>query len=1182
MKTRAILTILVLPFAACLGDAPTPLGWTVDTGGPRVVFDLEARPLPEIPLPNDVATRLDPTSPTGRRLNVSERATTQYESRTRQQFNTLDGFGTYTPLTVSFSQPLDLADLRTRHTQNVDFRDDAVFVLNVDKSCKRFGEEVSLDFGSGRFPITLYRRARQELDPAAPSGMRLPREALFTQDGLDPHGTANNLLFEEHHEDLDGDGQLDPGEDEDADGRLDVPNFLDTEACRGLAPRTRTGTVNSYYRPVDYDRCVADNLLSWYERETDTLILRPLWPLEERCTYAVVLTSRLRGADGKAVVSPFVAVHHRDQRLALDPVPGLLARYGLGAADITFAWSFTTGSMTRDLEVLREGLYGSGPFARLATEFPTERVKLWRDEAQAETLLPGTCAAHAMSRFWRVLGEWSANRCALESDLAAIGGIAGGVFEAPNLLVDKDGRATPRYPDDQDESWRMDAERGEAVYGRTNVSFWCALPKEDTSGRCEPGNPRGQPYCRPFPTILYAHGYGGARSEITSGHIGRTTAMGYAMCALDAYGHGLNRLLDVAASTEASFFRGRLEAELGDLGIAGFSDTLMRGRDRDLDNDGAADPGGDMWTSDVFHTRDMVRQTVLEYVQFVRTLRSVDGARRDVDGHLLGDLDGDGRVDLGGASNTIGMWGISLGGIIAGVAAGAEPTLDAVSPNAGGAGLVDVAVRSSQAGVPEAVVMPVMGPFVEGCVAVDEHDRPTPPGVLGRGCFSETLPGGVLEWGYRLSQLNRSLRLKVGTVEGVTAGDEVLLENLVNGESASVRVSGRGAFRTAVAADAMPPIPRRALFAKKDDDREPMVASASTLAALGDRLRLTITRADGRREVIDTFPNEVSYMGTVYPAGLPLVALQEGLGLRRNSPRFRRFLGFASMAIGPADPAAWAVRVRLDRADTSYDPAAPLHHTRVLAMPTAGDVQVPVNTGIALARAGGILGSWLRDPDRFGPEVGWRELFAPHPDHGRSVDQVLIDNFVIEGDPRFQRFGADRVQPNVVFDVDDVSDGRATFTCGNSDWSGQNGENGCSDALRGQEVYFSVPRLSPPLRHQIALDDGTHDAFRVPVLRPAGQHGIYNAQPFRTFDADAFMVNFTTRFLGTRGRAVDHPGGCDCSASRMATYALDGQPSYPSLERACTLADLRVCSPECAAAWGITTPEAVSCVPASQ
>ena len=31
-----------------------------------------------------------------------------------------------------------------------------------------------------------------------------------------------------------------------------------------------------------------------------------------------------------------------------------------------------------------------------------------------------------------------------------------------------------------------------------------------------------------------------------------------------------------------------------------------------------------------------------------------------------GDIDGDGQIDIGGAQNTIGMWGISLGGIISG------------------------------------------------------------------------------------------------------------------------------------------------------------------------------------------------------------------------------------------------------------------------------------------------------------------------------------------------------------------------------------------------------------------------------------------------------------------------------------------------------------------------------------
>ena len=52
------------------GRTSVGLGQTERLGGPRVVWDIEAEPLPEIPLPNDAATRIDPTSPTGRRLNI--------------------------------------------------------------------------------------------------------------------------------------------------------------------------------------------------------------------------------------------------------------------------------------------------------------------------------------------------------------------------------------------------------------------------------------------------------------------------------------------------------------------------------------------------------------------------------------------------------------------------------------------------------------------------------------------------------------------------------------------------------------------------------------------------------------------------------------------------------------------------------------------------------------------------------------------------------------------------------------------------------------------------------------------------------------------------------------------------------------------------------------------------------
>ena len=101
------------------GCAPYPEGLrsTPDGTGPRVIIDWDAQPLPEIPLPNDLATRPDPTSVTGLRLNISEMAETETESRARRKINELVGFGIYAPFTVSFDAPLDLDNIRDRHRE---------------------------------------------------------------------------------------------------------------------------------------------------------------------------------------------------------------------------------------------------------------------------------------------------------------------------------------------------------------------------------------------------------------------------------------------------------------------------------------------------------------------------------------------------------------------------------------------------------------------------------------------------------------------------------------------------------------------------------------------------------------------------------------------------------------------------------------------------------------------------------------------------------------------------------------------------------------------------------------------------------------------------------------------------------------------------------------------------------
>jgi len=191
---NALLTGLCL-LVACAPEVgglnPTP-----DGGGPRIVWDLEALPLPDIPFPNDVATRFDPSSPTGRRLNLSLQAPTSLEVEVRERANTLDGFGTYAPITVSFDAPIDLDDLAERHLENLDPTDDALYLIDVTPESPTYGEPVMVDMGRGFFPLTLKTT-----------------DAYFPND---PRDQGSNLVFESYEEP--------DGVDSDFDGIEDHPN----------------------------------------------------------------------------------------------------------------------------------------------------------------------------------------------------------------------------------------------------------------------------------------------------------------------------------------------------------------------------------------------------------------------------------------------------------------------------------------------------------------------------------------------------------------------------------------------------------------------------------------------------------------------------------------------------------------------------------------------------------------------------------------------------------------------------------------------------------------------------------------------------------------------------------------------------------------------------------------------
>ena len=429
-----LLGVLALALASCVVDtAPDGLRATPEGPGARVVYDLMRRPLAEIPLPNDAATFADPTSRTGRRVNVSLVAPTSMERVARTGLSELEGWGTYAPIWASFEKSpladerlpaLDLDQIRRRMPRgNFELSDDPVYVVNL-----KTGVPMILDMGSGALRMSLR-------DPG-----------LYWAN--DPHAKESNLVFETREEGA-GLTQRDyrPELDTDFDGVLDHPNTYGKEGIDGY-----------------------DNLLTWYERESDSLILRPLLPLEEATEYAVVFTDRLLGSDGRPVLSPFAFVHHAQQRNGAARVRDILsdparANYygdvaGTGLDHVAYLWTFTTQPVHQDLRLLRDGLYGVGPFARFKDEFPA-KMKLLpaagtgpADEEQpAGWQSDPKCAVQAkhplllnlgdpkiLKEFGALLAQFQGggdrDKKALVESFSNISHIAIGEFESPYLIGD--------------------------------------------------------------------------------------------------------------------------------------------------------------------------------------------------------------------------------------------------------------------------------------------------------------------------------------------------------------------------------------------------------------------------------------------------------------------------------------------------------------------------------------------------------------------------------------------------------------------------------------------------------------------------------------------------------------------------------------------------------------------------
>ena len=1224
----AVVTLSAIASSCVMDQAPAGLRVTPSGPGATVRFDLAHKPLPDIPLPNDTATWPDPTSRTGLRINASLIASTNFEQQARDPFAALEGWGTFAPISVSFDVDptyqgyagavLDLANIARRHQgDDYDFADDAIYLVNLTT-----GVPVALDLGAGNFNYTL-----KELGAYWPNDTRVTERNLLV-DTIDETrgGAVTQATFQ-------------PSDDTDFDGVLDVPNLDDPAACPAPDPVCDDAT-NALYGSAAClqkrrvrDRCIADHMLSWYERETDTLLVRPLLPLDEMTRYAVVVTDRTVDGRGNPVKSPFDFVYHASMESTAARVGAViddptLAAYwgdlaGSGLGHVAFTWSFTTQPTVDDLKRLRDGLYGQGPFARWAKQYPptfeldravgivpgildgaSSDPPGWQASAAAQTASCGPMLgdlyvikyADIQAQMKVLLEQGFGFPEGPGSELLLTGfenidHMLIGTYKSPFLL-----QGGPQGTDPE-ASFDLDFTTGAGFETDDTVQFWMVVPKETATHK------------QPFDVNIYGHGYTGNFSELLI-YAGNMAQHGLATVGINAVGHGLVLGDMVAQNTAAQL--------LANACVGPFYDAMTQSRARDLNNDGIPDSGGDFWSSYVFHTRDSVRQSVLDSIQLVRILRSFGTPQGqmlcrnaqtgwsvpatqpcDVTSKggptVAGDFDGDGVPDVGGPSAHYGTWGESLGGILSGIHGALDANVGAAVPGSGGGGLTDIGVRSFQSGVTQAVLLRLFGPLLV-----------TVPGSARSACTAASVESDhctvcaptQLSLRWVMPEVNATGELEIGCFDAATLeGTTVLVHDTTSGVVQCASVSNAGALRLGLPASQGDQVEIDFFTGKDQVDSyascNPTFAAGTTplvrIATWGSGSYVAGQQNDLQTETCGA-ATCVRFEGHFFGAGTPLVAPAEGLGEIRQTPALRRFLQLAQMALDPGDPVSFAPFYSIKPMTDPFGAVIPPH--AVLTLNTIGDMNVPLNAGIAFARATGAL-PFLR-PDQVARFPQYADYGTP-PDlyaalGNATPNATLIADHVIEGIAPLERYPASAECPtsqnakssSATFPYPDGTTG-ACFPTGcvaaKNCWYATEcdatqdrcvpvplGQQTCDEALfdvddldEGTARYFQqkapvalrlarytepatpstlaavwAPRLagapkSPDLSWTPAGRPLT--ALLDAYIVPGGVHTFVNGEPCQSFDAGTYLTNLTARFFMTGGADLyylSHPSSHRC------------------------------------------------------